>query len=73
MAARVGGGAHGAGGTMDAIGASYAGCIQGGMETGGGREEGRRSEVLPGMLEADKNPEGRKRGLLVLKAFRLYR
>ena len=34
---------------------------------------GRRGEVLPARLKADKNPEGRERGFLVLKLVGLDR
>lgn len=47
LTAREGGGASGTRGREDGLEASYAGHIQGGAETGGGRGGDRRGEVLP--------------------------
>ena len=43
----------------------YAGHTPGSAETGGGGKEGRKGEVPPRSLEADKGAEGRESVLLV--------
>ena len=52
----------------EGIGARYAVHTQGGAEKQEEGGEGIRGEVWPRSLEANKRPEGREKGLWVLKS-----